>query len=408
MTGTTIAQAIPVAITPILTRIYTPEDFGVLALFIAIVSIFGTIATGRYELAIMLPKKDEDAINIFALGFIITTILSSILLILTIIFNNYFVNLLNNKEISMWLYFIPLAVFFMGFFNILNYFNIRRKNYKDIANATIIKSIAAAIIQLSIGFIKSGASGLVSGQIISQLFANMRLLKNILKDKILMSKIKKVKIIALAKRYKDFPKHNAPAALFDIGALQMPFLFLTKLFNETIVGFYFLAARLIFLPSALIGTSISQVFFQTISNQKNNNEKCMPLLKNTILKLSAISFLFTLLFFIFSPLLFKIIFGAEWEEAGEIARYLSIIFFIRFIVSPVSSVFSVSGFIARGAMWKYIYFFSTLTLFLFTLIFKVKLYTFLLLFVIHEIILYLLYLYFIVKSVRQLDKGQER
>ena len=71
MTGTTIAQAIPIAISPILTRIYTPEDFGILALFVAISTIFGSIANGRYELAIMLPKKDEDAINIFALGFIV-------------------------------------------------------------------------------------------------------------------------------------------------------------------------------------------------------------------------------------------------------------------------------------------------------------------------------------------------
>ena len=68
MTGTTIAQAIPIAISPILTRLYTPKDFGVLALFVAITSIFGSIANGRYELAIMLPKKDEDAVNILALG----------------------------------------------------------------------------------------------------------------------------------------------------------------------------------------------------------------------------------------------------------------------------------------------------------------------------------------------------
>ena len=71
MTGTTIAQAIPVAISPLLTRIYAPEDFGVYALFISLATIFGSVANARYELAIMLPKKDEDAINIFALGFII-------------------------------------------------------------------------------------------------------------------------------------------------------------------------------------------------------------------------------------------------------------------------------------------------------------------------------------------------
>ncbi|MEA1954754.1 MAG: translocase, partial [Campylobacterota bacterium] len=90
MTGTTIAQAIPIAISPILTRIYTPEDFGVFALFIAITAIFGGIANARYELAIMLPKKDEDAINIFALGFVITSLISLVLLVLVVAFNDYF------------------------------------------------------------------------------------------------------------------------------------------------------------------------------------------------------------------------------------------------------------------------------------------------------------------------------
>ena len=121
MTGTTIAQAIPIAISPILTRIYTPEDFGVFALFIAITAILGTVANARYELAIMLPKKDEDAINIFALGFIITCFISLILLILVVIFNDYFTKLFGNDEISFWLYFVPITVFFSGLFNILNY-----------------------------------------------------------------------------------------------------------------------------------------------------------------------------------------------------------------------------------------------------------------------------------------------
>ena len=132
MTGTTIAQAIPIAISPILTRIYTPEDFGVLALFVAITSIFGSIANGRYELAIMLPKKDENAINIFALGLIITFSMSFILLVLVVLFNEQITELLKNDEISVWLYFVPIAVLFIGLYNMLAYYNNRKKYYKVI------------------------------------------------------------------------------------------------------------------------------------------------------------------------------------------------------------------------------------------------------------------------------------
>jgi O-antigen/teichoic acid export membrane protein len=179
MTGTAIAQALPIAITPLLTRIYTPEDFGVFALFIAIVTIFGQIINGRYELAIMLPKKDEDAINIFALGFVITSILSLVFLILILIFKNFIITFFENDEIGKWLFLTPISIFFIGVWNLLNYFNIRKQNYKDISKATIIKSVILSISQITIGFIKSGVVGLISGHIISQLFANTKLILNI-------------------------------------------------------------------------------------------------------------------------------------------------------------------------------------------------------------------------------------
>src|SRR5690625_747247 len=96
MTGATMAQAIPVAISPILTRLYTPEDFGVLALFVAIITIFGSIANARYELAIVLPKKEEDSINLVALCILIALSLSLILLFVIILFHSEILHLLGN------------------------------------------------------------------------------------------------------------------------------------------------------------------------------------------------------------------------------------------------------------------------------------------------------------------------
>ena len=100
MTGTTIAQAIPIAISTILTRIYTPEDFGIFALYMSIASMIAVVATGRYELAIMLPKKDEDAVSIVALSIIISFFVSFIALLIVSIFNTEIASLLGNPEIS--------------------------------------------------------------------------------------------------------------------------------------------------------------------------------------------------------------------------------------------------------------------------------------------------------------------
>ena len=135
VTGTTIAQAIPIAISPILTRIYTPEDFGVLALFISITTILGTIANGRYELAIVLPKRDNNALELTALSIIITMGFSLLLVILVILFHDSLLSYLNNDRFSFWLYLIPLSVLLFSLFNILNYYHTRKKEYKTIKHA---------------------------------------------------------------------------------------------------------------------------------------------------------------------------------------------------------------------------------------------------------------------------------
>jgi len=372
MTGTTIAQAIPIAISPILTRIYTPEDFGVFALFIAITAVFGSIANGRYELAIMLPKKDEDAINIFALGFIITTFISLLLLILVLIFQDKIVDILKNEDIRVWLYFVPIAVFFAGFYNILNYFNNRKKQYKDLAKATILKSIVLAIVQLSIGFIKQGATGLISGTIISQFFANTKLLTNIIKDKVLISKISKVKIIALAKRYKDFPKFSMWAGLANTLLSSLTNILISFFYGIATLGFYSLVQRVLGMPSALIGGAIGQVFFQEATKEKQQTGRAIKSFNSTVKKLIIIGVLsFGILFFIVEDL-FTFVFGEEWRIAGVYAQIILPLYLMRFISSTVSSINIIFEKQKIGLYINFLLLFSTLAIFILSNIFTIK------------------------------------
>lgn len=338
MTGTTIAQAIPIAISPILTRIYTPQDFGVFALFISIVAIFSSIASGRYELAIMVPKDDENAINIFALGFLIVSSLSFLLLVFVFLFDEAITNLLNNPEINMWLYFIPLAVLFIGLFNLLSYFNNRKKNYKDIANATIVKSIVTAVIQLGIGFMKQGATGLISGQIISNIFANMKLAKNILEDKSLLSNISKLKMKQQALEYKDFPKFQAPHAFINTFSSNTPVYMFSLFFNSTIVGFYALSTRIVFSPLMILAGASAKVYNQKVSeiyNQNGDSYGFTIRLLKSLLKKIIIPFLFIV---VFAPDIFAFIFGEVWREAGIYTQILSPWILLNILVSSISFI----------------------------------------------------------------------
>ena len=337
MTGSTLSQAIPIAISPILTRIYTPEDFGLYAVYIAIITILGTIVSGRYELAIMLPKKDEDAINIFALGLVITICLTVLTTILVITFNDYIVNLSNNQKMKYWLYIVPVSVFLMGCYNLLIYFNNRLKNFNKISNMFIFKTSASAVVQLSLGCIKTGATGLISGQIFSQLMADIHLSIIIFRNKILLSKINKPKMIEMAKRYRDFPKYSVLAILANKLSYQLTNIIVSAIYSITTLGYYAHVQRVLGLPSSLIGTSIGRVFIHEASKEKQNTGKAIQTFKSTMKKLILIGLpIFAFLFMIVEDL-FAFVFGEPWRIAGEYAQIVIPFFFVQFIISSISS-----------------------------------------------------------------------
>jgi O-antigen/teichoic acid export membrane protein len=192
MTGTTIAQAIPIAISPILTRIYSPEDFGIFALYMSIVSIIATMATGRYELAIMLPKKDEDTLNIMALSIIIVFFVSFLTFLIVFFFNAQITDFLGNTAISYWLYLVPISVLLTGVYQSLNYWFNRKKVYKTLAKNRIIQSSTTSITNLSLGFAGVGSSGLILSSVFGQGVVTALLSKFFFKNNSFFQKVNKI------------------------------------------------------------------------------------------------------------------------------------------------------------------------------------------------------------------------
>jgi O-antigen/teichoic acid export membrane protein len=338
MTGSTLAQAIPVAISPILTRMYGPRDFGLLALFVSLTTIFSAVANGRYELALLLPESDEDAINIAALGAVIALGLSLVLLVVVCLFNTRISHALDNKEIGPWLYLVPLTVFFLGIFNVLNYFNNRLKSYKSIALASVYKALVLAVVQVSVGLIKTGATGLISGQVLSSVFANAKLLKNTLASVDARSAVRWSRIRAVAWRYRDFPKYSMSAALANTLAQNLTNILVSAYYSVATLGFYSLTQRMLGMPTSLVGTSISQVFFQHATEEKRRTGKAVVAFDQTVKKLTLLSVpIFGVMFFVVEDI-FALIFGEKWRIAGAYAKILTPFFAVRFVISSVSNV----------------------------------------------------------------------
>jgi O-antigen/teichoic acid export membrane protein len=337
MTGTTIAQAIPIAISPILTRLYSPADFGEFALFMSIVSVIAVVATARYELAIVLPKKDEDAANILALSFLISFLISLLTLVIVFLFNESIVQLLNNKELSRWLYFIPVTIFFMGIYQALNYWSTRKKTFKYNSISRISSSTATATTNLGMGSYSSGAGGLITGFVIGQAVGAIILgWKTISDFKKHKATITKTKMKENMLHYRNFAFINSPHALINSFQDSAIVFFITYYFATAIVGFYSFAFRILKAPVGLIGSALYQVFYQKASLTIHENGNLQSLFIKMIKRLTLIGLpIFTVLFFT-APFLFAFVFGKDWIVAGEIAQILIPWLFFNFLMSPVS------------------------------------------------------------------------
>lgn len=340
MMGTSVAQALPVAISPILTRLYTPEDFGVLAIFVSITAIFGVIANGRYELAVMLPERDEDALSIVILGVLIALFLSLFLLVLVILFNEDLARILGNKEIGVWLHFVPITVFFMGFFNALSYYSNRKRDYKSIARATVEKSFFLSGVQLLLGFVKVGAGGLILGQVVSSVFSNARLVKSIYKEAD-SARVSKDAIFDVAKRYKNFPLYSMWAALASSLSVNLINILVSHFFSLLVLGYYSFCQRVLGMPMSLVGTSISRVFYQKAAQERRDFGHAKKSFDGALKKLFLVGApFFAVLFFVVEDV-FGFVFGANWVVAGYYAKIMMPLFFFRFVGAAVSVTNSV-------------------------------------------------------------------
>ena len=338
MTGTTIAQAIPIAISPILTRIYTPEDFGVFALYIGIVGFIAIIVTARYEMAIVLPKTDEAAINIVALSFIIMLSIVTFITLAIFLFSEEILVLLNAKEVGNLLYLVPLSVFLSGLYQIFNYWANRKKNFKTMSSSQIGQSVGVGIGQSGFGFIAING-GLIFGNLLGRFVSAFILVKQfILEDKQNLKNINKLEIIKQMKKHKDFPLVNSLHVLSEVTRISGSVILISSFFGTTILGFYALSLRILQIPMGIISAALGNVLYKKFVLMYNDGLSLYPLVKKIILYQLVVSIpIFTLLYLIL-PDLFRIIFGDAWKTAGEYSQLLLPYMFFGFILSSLSEI----------------------------------------------------------------------
>ncbi len=399
ISGVGIAQLIPILLQTYLRRIFSPEDFGAFAVYMSMLGIIAIISSLRYQMAIVIPKKDEEAVNLFFLVLFINISFLILLYTLILFFKNEILELVNFPvKYAYWLYFLPLSIFLFSVYDAMNYWLIRKKAFKASAINKISRRSFEGITQTVAGIMKK-PFGLVLGDIIGNIANNISGIIQIRKNGFLGNLFNKKVLIKVIKKYSDFPKNAIPAMLNTAGTL-LPIIFINKFYSESITGYFDLTRMVLSVPGILISAAISNVLLQNISEKINQSLSIKKDLKNVFFALLIISFLEIIIIINFAPALFTFVFGKSGTISGIYSQILIFSFAFRFIVSPLSFALIALRKIKIISFWQILYFSSILLLPLFK---RLSFQDFIKIYVLIDIILYIIYFILIYLTVKKYE-----
>ncbi|MFC2168344.1 lipopolysaccharide biosynthesis protein [Acidobacteriota bacterium] len=334
MTGTIIGQVISFSLSPIISRLFTPDDFGIFGSFSAILGLFSAGVTLGYSQAIMLPKDKLNAMNLFVLSCLCTFMVSFICLMFCLIAPNILKSEIKSDGVII-LVLLVLATLVSGINQSCQAWSVRVKAFKHTSASQVIRSTTSSGTKVGLGLLKVGALGLIVSNVLANILASLNLVRVLLPDLLsLRRSIQWDLIKRLAKDYRDFPMYSASQAVINALSMGFPILILTHFFGTNISGAYTFAITIISLPMGFILTALRQVLYQKASEIQHQNRSLASLYVKITAGLFAVTLLPTLILVIWAPQIFAWIFGSQWSMAGEFARSLIIWFAIGFCNLP--------------------------------------------------------------------------
>jgi O-antigen/teichoic acid export membrane protein len=341
--GNITAKLITILLTPVITRIYSPADYGIYNVFMSIIGITGALATLRYSVTIPVARDEKLADNLLKLCFIITITLSLLWLLFILLFGNFISIHLESEGLKSFLWLIPIVFFGKGIYEALNNWAVRYRDFKLITRTKLTQSVSSSIVKIGLGLLNIKPLGLLIGHIVNETAGVANIFSKLIKTRPqFFNELSLPEIKSAAIRYKRFPLVQSWSQLLLSAGAQLPILLLGFYYGAGVVGVFGLANTMIRLPMDLVGQSVSQVYFGEISKfGKENPRKIYNLTLTLIKRLLQVGIIPIALIAILGPWIFSLVFGAEWYDAGFYARLLSIYALFAFLSAPVANIFNV-------------------------------------------------------------------
>jgi len=340
--GFSIAQAIPLLATLVLTRVFTKDQFGIFFIYSSLCMILSTFITLKLELAIVLPNKKDEGKVLFITSLLTSFIFSGIVYLVILFFYDPITNILGDKNIGKLLYILPLSLLFLGIVQSCSYWLNRNNKFKEISVINVSKSLTSSIVQISLGlfsFLKFGLIiGLISGQFISAIYG----IYCSFKEKIIDTKNTSIKrIFDLVSRYKKIPIYNTSIAVSNTLSNHLPIFLLTSFYSLEMTALYGLAHRIIATPLGLVSQSVGQVLYNEASQRYNKGINLRSLIISTYKKLAKLAIIPSIIIMAFAPFIFGLLFGQEWKLAGTFTQLLIPWLFLMFLNSPMTYIITI-------------------------------------------------------------------
>lgn len=358
LTGTSIAHIVSIASAPVLTRLFSPETFGVLGVFNFALSILTPVAVLNYHLGIVLAPNEKSAIGLVHLSIIISMFISLLLLAIMALQGSIIVELLQLEVLEPYIYLVPLAVFATGIQQVFHQWGLRQEAFKTIGIATAVQSAIVNFSKVALGFVQPVAGILVTATAVAPLILAALLVYRLPRVRLPTFKafsrllLWLYSLTALARRYRAFPKFRTPQTILQAVTFGIPIVLLLHYDGITAVGHYTVAMQLLMVPSLFIGNAVASVFYPKFSKAIRDKANPAQLLRQSTFGMAILGIIPYGSVLLFGPWLFSQILGADWRASGELSQWLAIWLFFWFCSRPCMNAVPALRLESRLLLWE--------------------------------------------------------
>lgn len=347
LSGTAVAQVLPLLAAPILARLYTPAQFGEYALFVSAVNVLSQLVCLKYDFAILTAKTDGEAVALFRLSLRLSAVLS-IALVALFPFAGGISTAVGGQD-SGWVLLLPAGSLVMGLYSALTYYSTRLLRYKAITRATICKTGAMVLVQIGLFYAGLGALALTLGQVAAYAGGCLMLWMCIRRE---AGKGAPVSLRTVARTYSAFPKFTLPGALCSTAASSSASFFLSAFYSAQELGYYSLVNRILAAPLALIATTAGQVFTKELTDAHQQGKGTRRVFRRVGWALTAVSVPAFVLLFVFAEPFVNLVFGPQWVGCAVTLRIVIPLVAVRFVTAPLSTTGIVLGRQMPTMVWQ--------------------------------------------------------